>query len=87
MKSDAKIDRISPGAGRFAMALNIPGCDTRAIRMILVCAWPAKYRNTTVARIMDDLSPDTFHGTADVIQPMVQERLSLVGIASRDVAS
>ena len=55
--------------------------------MILIRAWPAKYGNATVARIVDDLSPDTFHRTADVIQPMVQKRLRLVGIASRDMAS
>jgi hypothetical protein len=87
MNPDAKIDRMPSRSGRSAMTLNVPGRDARAIRMILVRAWPAKYGNTTVARIVDDLSPDTFRRITDVIQPVVQERLSLVRIASRDMAS
>jgi hypothetical protein len=54
--------------------------------MILVREWPAEYGNTTVARKVDDLSPDTFHRITDVIEPAVQERLSLVRIASCDMA-
>jgi hypothetical protein len=86
MNPDAKIDRVPSRSGRFAMTLNVPGRDARAIRVILVSAWPAKHGNTTVARIVDDLSPDTFHRTTDVIQPVIQERLSLVRIAGRDMA-
>ena len=86
MNSDAKIDRMPSRSGRFGMTLNVPGRDARAIRMILVRAWPAKYGNTTVPRVVDDLSADTFHRITDVIQPAVQERLSLVRIASRDMA-
>ena len=87
MKSYAKIDRISSRADCLTMTLDVPGCNARAIRMILECAWPAKYGNATVSRIVDDLSPETLHGTTDVIQPLVQKRLGFVGIASRDVAS
>src|SRR5215472_14585596 len=87
MNPDAKFDRMPSRPGRFTMTLNVPGRDARAICMILARAWPAKYGNTTVARIVDDLSPDTFHRIADVIQPAVQERLSLVRITSRDMAS
>ena len=79
MKSDAKVDRIPSGAGRLAMTLNVPGCDARTIRMILICGWPAEYGNATVSRIVDNLSPETLHGAADVIQPLVQKRLSLSG--------
>lgn len=69
------------------MTLNVPGCDARTIRMILICGWPAEYGNATVSRIVDNLSPETLHGVADVIQPLVQKRLSFIGVASRDVAS
>jgi hypothetical protein len=84
---DAKIDRISPRSGRLAKTLNVPGSNARTIRMILICGWPAKYGNATVSCIVDNLSPERLHGITDVIQPLVQKRLSLVGIASRDVAS
>ena len=67
MKTYTKSNRISSRSDCFAMALDIPGCNTGAIRMILECAWPAKYRNTTVARIMDDPSPNAVHCTTYVI--------------------
>ena len=86
MDPDAKMNRMSSRSGRFAMTLKVPGCDTRAIGMIFVRAWPAKYRDTTIACIVDDLSTDTFHRTTDVIQPLVQKDLGIIGIASRDVA-
>jgi hypothetical protein len=47
--------------------LNIPGGNARAIRMILICAWPAKDGDTTIPRIVDDLSPGAFHCTTYVI--------------------
>lgn len=87
MNPDAKVNRMSPRSSRRAMTLNVPGCNARAIRMILACGWPAEYGNPAVPRIVDDLSPETLHRTTYMIQPLVQKRLSLVRIASRDVAS
>src|SRR6185312_760896 len=86
MNPDAKIDRMSAGSGRSAMTLDIPGCDTGAIRMIFIGGWPAKDGDAAVARIMDDLSSGAFHRTADVNQPTVQKRLRLVRVASGDMA-
>ena len=68
MNADPKTNRISSRSGRLARAfLNIPSGNARAIRMILKCAWPAKDGDTTIPRIVDDLSPGAFYCDAYVI--------------------
>jgi hypothetical protein len=61
MNTDAKSNRMSAGSRRIAMSLNIPGRNASALSMILISARPAEYRNTAVAGIVYDLSPDAFH--------------------------
>jgi hypothetical protein len=85
MNADTKSNRISSWSGRLAMALDIPSCNTGSIRMILKCARPTKDRDTTVARIVDDLSPSAFYRTTYMIQPLVQECLCVIRITRRNV--
>jgi hypothetical protein len=86
MNADAKVDRLSPGSGRSAVSLNVPGRDAGAIGMILIRAGPAEYGNAAIAGVVDDLTADALHRTADVIQPVIQKRLRLVGIAGGNMA-
>ena len=86
MNADAKIDGMSARPGRRAVTLNVPGRDAGAIGVILIRAGPAEDGNAAVPGIVDDLSSGALHRTADVIQPMVQERLRLIWIASGNMA-
>src|SRR6185312_15281326 len=73
MNADTKVDGMSARPGRSAMPLNVPSRNAGTIRMILIRARPAEYGNTAIAGIVDDLSPDTLHRAADMIQPVIQK--------------
>src|SRR3569623_993504 len=67
------------------MSLNLPGRDAGAIGMVLACTWPAEYRDAAVFGIVDDLPSGPFDRIADMVEPVIEIRLSLVEIATGDM--